>query len=43
MDRKELESQIFEIVSQIYNKDVEELSLETSFADDLGGASVLMV
>ena len=43
MDRKELGSQIFEIVSQIYNKDVEELSLETSFADDLGGASVLMV
>ena len=43
MDRKELESQIFEIVSQIYNKNVEDLSLETSFKDDLGGASVLMV
>ncbi len=43
MDRKELEAQIFEIVSQIYNKDVEELTLETTFNDDLNGASVLMV
>lgn len=43
MDRKELEAQVFEIVSQIYNKDVESLTLETSFRDDLNGASVLMV
>ena len=43
MDRKELESQIFEMISQLYKKDVEELSLDTTFADDLGGASVLMV
>ena len=43
MERKELEEQIFEMISQLYKKDVEELSLETSFADDLGGASVLMV
>lgn len=43
MDRKELESQIFEMISQLYKKDVEELTLETTFADDLGGASVLMV
>ncbi len=43
MDRKELESQIFEMISQLYKKDVSELSLDTTFADDLGGASVLMV
>lgn len=43
MDRKELESQIFEMISQLYKKDVEELTLDTTFADDLGGASVLMV
>ena len=43
MERKELEEQLFEIISQLYNKDVEELTLETTFADDLGGASVLMV
>ncbi len=43
MNRKELEEQIFEMISQLYKKDVEELTLETTFADDLGGASVLMV
>ena len=43
MDRKELEEQIFEMISQLYKKDVEELTLETTFADELGGASVLMV
>ena len=43
MERKELEEQIFEMISQLYKKDVEELSLETTFKDDLGGASVLMV
>ena len=43
MERKELEDQIFEIISQLYDKDQEELTLETTFADDLGGASVLMV
>ncbi len=43
MDRNELEQQIFEMIAQIYNKDVEELSTETSFKQDLGGASVLMV
>ena len=43
MDRKELEEQIFEMISQLYKKDVEELTLDTTFADDLGGASVLMV
>ena len=43
MERKELEAQLFEIISQLYNKDAEELTLETRFAEDLGGASVLMV
>ena len=43
MERKELEEQLFEIISQLYNKDVEELTLDTRFAEDLGGASVLMV
>ena len=43
MEHDELEQQIFEMIAQIYNKDVEELSTETSFKDDLGGASVLMV
>ncbi len=43
MERKELEEQIFEMIFQLYKKDVEELTLETTFADDLGGASVLMV
>ena len=43
MNRKELEDQIFEIISQLYDKDQEELTLKTTFAEDLGGASVLMV
>ena len=43
MDRTELESQIFEIIAQLYKKDEEELTLETRFAEDRGGASVLMV
>ena len=43
MERKELEEQIFEIISQLYQKDAEELTLDTRFAEDLGGASVLMV
>ena len=43
MDRTELEQQIFEMIAQIYNKDVEEPTTETSFKEDLGGASVLMV
>lgn len=43
MDRKELESKILELVAISYKKDADELSLETSFKDDLGGASVQMV
>lgn len=43
MDRKELESKILELVAISFKKDVDELSLETSFKNDLGGASVQMV
>ena len=43
MDRKELESKILELVAISYKKDVDELSLETSFKNELGGASVQMV
>lgn len=43
MDRKELESKILELVAISYKKNAEELSLETSFKNDLGGASVQMV
>ena len=43
MDRKELEKQIIKLVSTSYNKKIEELSLETSFKNDLGGASIQMV
>lgn len=43
MERKELEKQIIELVSTSYNKEVAELSLETSFKNDLSGASIQMV
>ncbi len=43
MDKKELEAKIIELVSITYQKDVAELTVETSFKDDLKGASVLMV
>ena len=43
MDRKELEAQVLELVATAYKKDVSELSMETSFKDDLAGASVQMV
>jgi acyl carrier protein len=43
MDRQELEKKILELVAVSYKKDVDELSLETSFKKDLQGASVQMV
>ena len=43
MERRELEQKIIELVAISYNKDEAELSLETSFKNDLGGASVQMV
>lgn len=43
MNRKELEEKILELVSTSYNVELSTLTLETSFKDDLKGASVLMV
>jgi acyl carrier protein len=43
MDRKELEAQILEMVATSYKMDPSELSMDTSFKDDLRGASVQMV
>ena len=43
MDRKELEAKIIELVSTSYSVDISTLTLETTFKDDLKGASVLMV
>lgn len=43
MERKELEAKVIELVSMSYNKDVAELSVDTKFKEDLGGASLLMV
>ena len=43
MDRKELEAQVIELVATSYKKDASELSVETSFKEDLAGASVQMV
>ena len=43
MNRKEIEEKVIECVSVSYSKGIEELSAETKFAEDLGGASILMV
>ena len=43
MERKELEAKVLELVAASYKKDVNELSMETSFKEDLSGASVQMV
>lgn len=43
MDRKELEQKILELVAISFKKKPEELSLETNFKNDLGGASIQMV
>ena len=43
MDRKELEAKVIELVAISYKKDVSEVTLETSFKNDLKGASVQMV
>lgn len=43
MNRTELESQVLDMVAMAYKKDRASLSMETSFKDDLGGASVQMV
>ena len=43
MDRKELEEKIIELVATSYKMDASDITLETSFKDDLKGASVQMV
>lgn len=43
MERKELESQILELVSTAYNVELDSISMDTDIKEDLGGASVLMV
>lgn len=43
MDRKELEGKVIELIAAAYNKDPETITVVTSFADDLKGASVQMV
>lgn len=43
MDRKELEAKVIELVEISYGKATGEVTLETSFKDDLKGASVQMV
>ena len=43
MDRKELETQVLNMVAMSYKQDINDLSVSTSFKEDLGGASVQMV
>ncbi len=43
MDRKELEKKVCELVAISYKKDPSEITVETSFKDDLQGASIQMV
>lgn len=43
MERKELEAQVINMVAASYKQDASNLSMETSFKDDLGGASIQMV
>ncbi len=43
MSRKEIEDKVLECVYITYKKDPSEVTLETTFKDDLGGASILLV
>ena len=43
MDRSELEAKVIELVTISYKKAPGEVTLDTSFKKDLGGASVQMV
>lgn len=43
MDRKELEAKVIELVAMAYGKEASTLSVETSFKEELKGASVQMV
>jgi acyl carrier protein len=43
MDRKELEAKICELVAISYKKDPASVTVDTSFKEDLQGASIQMV
>lgn len=43
MNRQELETQVLNMVAMSYKKDVNELTTETTFKQDLAGASIQMV
>jgi len=43
MQRKELEEKVIELVAMAYGKDAGDLTVNTSFKDDLKGASIQMV
>lgn len=43
MERKELEAKVIELVAMAYGKDAADLSMNSTFKDDLKGASIQMV
>lgn len=43
MDRKELEAKVIELVAAAYKKDAADLTVDSTFKEDLAGASVQMV
>ena len=43
MERKELEAKVIELVAMAYGKDAADLSVNSTFTDDLKGASIQMV
>lgn len=43
MDRKELEAKVIEMVAMAYGRDAAELTTESTFKEDLKGASIQMV
>lgn len=43
MERKELEAKVIEMVAMAYGKDAADLSVNSSFKEDLKGASIQMV
>jgi acyl carrier protein len=43
MERNELETKVIELVAMAYGKNAEDLTVDSSFKDDLKGASIQMV
>lgn len=43
MERKEREAKVIELVAMAYGKDAADLSVNSTFKDDLKGASIQMV